>query len=147
MLDALSQRISTYRGRLLAVDPGETTGWALFVDGRFVKWGQLDTASNLQRASKLILATRPDRVVIERFALYGWKRKQQTGSTFPTVEAIGVLKATAQGKSIPVTLQSAAQAKRLITDKRLKDLRLWLPGQRHARDAMRHALYYALTKR
>lgn len=44
--------------------------------------------------------------------------------------------------ALGITYQSAAQAKGVVTDKRLKSWGLWVPGQQHARDAIRHAVTY-----
>lgn len=43
---------------------------------------------------------------------------------------------------VDVHLQSASDMKRTVTEERLKRWGFWVPGQRHARDALRHLLLY-----
>lgn len=150
----LLDRIRSLDEIVIAIDPGETIGWAVLAKGTIIRWGQIKPVAHkrpdLQRASLLVkLASRYNSpvLVMERFNLYAHKRKSQTNSSFPTVEVIGVIKHEAQKLKLPVREQSASQAKGLVPDKRLRELDFWLPGQRHARDAIRHALYYALTKK
>lgn len=41
---------------------------------------------------------------------------------------------------VHLKLQQASNAKGVITDPRLKQLGMWIPGKEHARDALRHAV-------
>lgn len=56
------------------------------------------------------------------------------------------LRATWLGK-IPVTVQSASQAKGYMTDERLKAAGWWVKGKPHSRDALRHAATYVARRR
>ena len=158
--NALLARVRSSPDIVLAVDPGETTGWALLDRGVLKRCGQITPIEshqpNLAAATSLLRSVLREQrlmgdpvpiVVMEKFFLYPHKRKQQTGSTFPTVEVIGVLRLTAQQLGLRVIEQSASMAKTLVTDDRLKSLKFWVPGKKHARDAIRHALYYVLTKK
>ncbi len=151
-------RLQSSREAVLALDPGETTGWALFVNGRLSRCRQIPplasrkpdlqrAASLLQKLNQLYTGKLPITVVMERFSLYGHKAKQQIGSTFPTVEVIGIIRFTCQQLGLRVVEQSASQAKSFVSDDRLRAMQLWQVNQRHSRDAIRHALYYILASK
>jgi hypothetical protein len=55
------------------------------------------------------------------------------------LEVIGAVRweCVSRGLAAP-TLQLPAEAKRLVIDRRLKELGWWQPGKDHARDALRH---------
>ena len=59
-----------------------------------------------------------------------------------TSQVIGVLKYLANKRGIPYYLQLAVQAKKFYTDARLMMLGLYIEDMRHARDSLRHALYF-----
>lgn len=103
---------------MIAIDPGETCGVALFDGTRC--WQALPMASDgclhfleamLQRQSHVDAMLRgiaPIReVVVERFRLYASKARQQTGSSFRTVEVIGVIKWLCHLADIPCILVPA----------------------------------------
>jgi hypothetical protein len=46
------------------------------------------------------------------------------------------------GLKVPYFLQKAALAKSTVTDARLKQWGLWVVGQRHARDGIRHCITF-----
>lgn len=59
--------------RLLTVDPGESIGYALFVDG-VVKASGTENFVHIEGLTMKLLATRPDIVVIERVVPWGLGR-------------------------------------------------------------------------
>lgn len=137
--------------RVLAFDPGETTGHAYFSSCELVECGQLEPLEgtrqpDLMAAYKLVVNRDPDVIIYERFGLYESKAVQQIGSTFPTVEVIGVIKLGAlRLDGTEVISYPAATAKSFFTDARLKDMGLlpeYAHKNRHAADAIRHACYY-----
>jgi hypothetical protein len=82
--------------------------------------------------------------VIEEFRLYGWMAKTKSWSTLPEVEVIGVAKYLANKHGKPVVLQGASH-KAYYSDARLKAERWVFHGDQpttHAKDALRHGLYY-----
>ncbi len=87
-----------------------------------------------------------DHVVIEDFTLRPAHRVIQ--SDMETIKLVGMLEWAFHrigfSESIGnLTKQSASSAKGVITDARLQQWGYWLPHkQRHARDAIRHALLY-----
>ena len=153
VINALLQRVHTSKEVVLAIDPGVTTGWALLNKGDLKSWDQINPLGRnkpaLEPVVQLIHNYAPlmPVVVIEKFLLYAHRRKQQTGSTFPAVEVIGATRLTTQQLQLVLVEQSASQAKGLVTDQKLRAMEMWLPGLPHVRDAVRHALYYVLTKK
>ena len=133
------------------MDPGHTTGWALFVNGELERAGQILPAEgggpDLLEHYKLIVFEAPDVLVYERFALYAGKAQDLIHSTFPTVEAIGVIKLGVMLLHTPCELVTypAGTVKAFFTNDRLKELGLLQqPAHelRHANDALRHGCYY-----
>lgn len=116
--------------KVLAFDPGGTTGWAVFVDG-YLNYG---TVVKMVDIKKLIVDTRPDYIAIETFKLFPWAAKSLSWSTLDTVKVIGVMEYIAAEMGIPTVLQSPADAK-AIKIKRLN-------ASRHAVDAVCHGLLF-----
>lgn len=75
---------------ILFVDPGDTTGFALFHDnGIFIGKDQ----ANFEDMLQILHDTRHiERIVVEDYRLRGGKQAQQTGSRFQAVQVIGALK-------------------------------------------------------
>jgi len=124
---------------ILAFDPGETTGWALYctdsgtgetckVSGEFPTWRLLHA---------LIESYNPDVVVYEEFRLYPAMAKAKSFSTFPEVEVIGVLKYLCQQRGLTPVAQKASYKDQVEIPRRVDGVK----GP-HARDALRHAVYY-----
>lgn len=63
-----------------------------------------------------------------------------------SLECIGLIRYFASHYQIPFHLQAPSQAKSLITNDVIKRAGLHVPGQPHAMDATRHALFYLTTK-
>lgn len=76
-------------------------------------------------------------LVIEDFILR--ERTKQRNLLAPVRLTAGLVQEVLRSdKLIGITLQSASDAKSVVTDERLKALGLWQVGQQHARDAIRH---------
>ncbi len=90
-------------------------------------------------------------IVIEDFTLRPAHRVIQ--SDMVTIKLVGMMEwafhSIGFSESIGnLTKQSASSAKGVITDARLQQWGYWLPHkQRHARDAIRHALLYERKRR
>jgi len=100
---------------ILVVDPGDTTGFALFreANGECMWKGQEDFEGVLDLlAGDTDIAVIATRIVVEDYRLRGGKQTQQTGSRFQAVQVIGALKYHARLKSIPLEL-ATVQAKTL----------------------------------
>jgi hypothetical protein len=126
---------------LLCLDPGDTTGYAIFRDAKLLKAGQF-RVTDLAKFDRFIGAVKPDIIVAENYRVYGHKLKQHTNSTVPTIQYIGAIKLIAQLRGVPVHWQWAFQAKGFATDQRLTSLGLFQSNKRHANDAIRHGVYW-----
>lgn len=131
--------------RLLCIDPGHTTGWALFVDGYPNCAGHLTNTNNEPgKLNQLITTHQPDLILYEEFVLYPWASKSQSWSDLPTVQIIGVLKHLAHQADIPLASQGANVGKGFVTDQKLKEWGFYKPALRHAMDALRHGCHYLI---
>jgi hypothetical protein len=129
---------------VLAVDPGLTTGWALWVDGD-VWTGQ--TAGQLAFADEawgVLHQVRPV-VVCEAYIITSETAKKSR--QYEPLELIGTLRFLTHLLELEFELQTPTQAKRFSTDDKLKAAGWWVPGQGHGMDAARHLLRYMMTKR
>jgi hypothetical protein len=139
---------------LYALDPGETTGWAYFHGLKLVECGQLNT-SDLVRGASLIeehildRSIRPTVVIMEDYRVYSYKRDSHVNNALHTPRLIGAVEVVVGtlDPPIPCRKQMASLAKPFITDEKLKAWGMYSRGQRHARDAIRHGLYYMLCSK
>jgi hypothetical protein len=127
---------------LLAVDPGETTGWCVFEYGRLTQAGQCP--GDPVHLDGLITRLNPDIIVCEEYRIYGWKAKRHAWSDVPTLRLIGGIQMICTQRNIPMVLQGAQQAKGFSKDDKLRAWGLYQVGKRHANDSIRHATYYLL---
>jgi hypothetical protein len=131
--------------RLLALDPGETTGWALFVEGELKDAGQIVARHNpAQALVELFNKTNPTDVVAEDYKVYSWKIRDHSWSNLFTPKLIGALQMLCAQRRIPLTMQMAQSAKGFCTNDKLYMWGLHKHGKRHADDAIRHAVYFLL---
>ena len=132
---------------VLALDPGVTTGWALWkssynqdrVDRGQFTGNHVDFVNMLDDFHP---SNAPFLIVYERF-LY---QRRDKVNLYP-VEVIGIIKYYCTLYDVPVWEQSPSQAKNLWSDDKLKRMNLWIPGQGHAMDATRHLLYHLVVTR
>lgn len=131
--------------RLLCLDPGETTGWALFIYGTLVDCGQISSKTEgWAEVEALFKETQPTEVVAENYRVYLHKLKQHTNSEVYTLRLIGVIDYLCWKLGIKLHYQMAATAKGFCKDSKLRQWGFWQEGERHARDAIRHGCYYLL---
>lgn len=84
----------------VSFDPGLLTGYCVFDNAKIIKYDQVKF---LELVGVLEGLPKPDVVVYENFQLYGHKAKQQIGSKFETVQAIGIIKSWAhRNKAIQI---------------------------------------------
>lgn len=132
---------------LLAIDPGSTTGYAVFEKLKFIAWGQLPTGTVSEGGlliGEVMDLHKPTQIVFEDYRVYGHRSNQHIGSSLHTSRLIGVIEFLCAARSLVPAKQMATQAKGFVNDDKLKAWRFYVPGQRHARDAIRHACYYIL---
>ena len=137
--------------RVAVFDPGQTTGYFSCTgidykartirdaDSHEIMWGNHEC-----EIRSVLMAFKPEVIVIETFSLYRGKAKQQIGSTFPSVEIIGVIKAyvSEHMPNTVIVMQPAWAKERTI--RAYEDSVKGVVGP-HCRDAMRHFVYYAVT--
>lgn len=130
--------------RLLAVDPGRTTGWVVFVDGQPVLWGADLLWSDVWTKHIQLV----DVVVCERFALYRHMAETMVNNEFEPAQVIGVLKFLAEKpRAVPVVFQPAAVIHKGAGKLNPLMKKLTAPygiRNQHALDACAHGLYYLL---
>lgn len=130
--------------RILAIDPGTTTGLAVYLPERkVIETRQIGPEDHHEVLYKLCYQS--DEIVCEDFNFRPNPGRRKI--VLDSKEYIGVVKLVNQQYGIPYRLQQPSQAKNLWDDKKLKALRLngsplWSPGNPHAMDALRHLLYY-----
>lgn len=125
---------------IIALDPGITTGVAYLSDERIIHTDHImPTHLNF---TKYLASYAPTEIVYERF----FYQRRNKVELYP-VEVIGVIKLFAEQYDIPLYAQTASQAKGLFTDDKIKLMDLWVKGQVHGMDALRHLLYHmVITK-
>lgn len=138
-----------FQGKLLALDPGETLGWALFSASELLSCGQQPM---VQGEEKEILfqnisflgISQVDVVVCEDYKVYNWKTEQHSWSSLITPKIIGAIQYECVRHDKPIYFQMAATAKGFCSDDKLKQWGYYERGKRHARDAIRHGCYWLL---
>ena len=131
---------------LVALDPGETTGYAHFHAGKLVSSSQLPTHRikvSVPILQKVILPS-TSLVVYEDYRIYAWKTESHAWASLHTPKLLGVIETVAHLTDTPTFTQMAQQAKQFCTDQKLKEWGYYQPGLQHARDAIRHGCYYLL---
>lgn len=131
--------------RVLALDPGETTGYAFVELASGVSPKEARPTIRAygviplwHGADSLVDTCRPDVIVLEAFRLYPHKAKQQYWNPMLTSQVIGAIKYIAEQRDIEVVEQSASFGLGHELDTTdFREVR-----NRHARAALRHALSY-----
>src|SRR5690606_19133575 len=125
--------------RYVALDPGGTTGWAYFDEEGWER-NQFNRIAHHQALYDALMEANPGVLIVETFVY----RKGLDDVNLMAREYIGVAKLWWQQNRTKsdIVMQTPAQAKNFITDKKLKALGLQVPGAPHANDATRHLLYY-----
>lgn len=132
--------------KLLCIDPGNTTGWAVFNPDshKLIQAGA--TKLSMYQMFKMLQETNPDEIVYESFRLYAHKAESMVNNDFYPSQLIGVIRLYAEQYEIPITSQSAAKGKAIWTDGKLTKFN-YSHSIVHARDAIRHGLTYLGTHR
>lgn len=128
---------------IVALDPGETTGWASFSpsherDG--YKSGEWHYDQVWEGITAPQVFNKPiTRLVYESFKL---REANPHAVNLTPVEVIGVIKLAARIHKIKLVPQTPSEGKGFWSDDRLKEFQLYKAGKPHANDAMRHLLHY-----
>lgn len=135
------------KGTIIALDPGVTTGIALFEAPALVMVDQ-NKDDNIGRAvnyiEQIVNDHSPTAIIIEDYRIYRWKQKEHAWSDLHTPRLIGGIEKLAFDKCLPLIKQPAHVAKGFCNDAKLKDWSMYIKGMRHGRDAIRHGAYYIL---
>ena len=135
----------TRRWRILAVDPGNTTGIAV-VDMAYpavLETHEFDYEDVADFMFNPIDRGAIDEIVCEHFYVDAETLKKTWQAD--TFDVIGIMRYTAYILSIPYTHQPPSSVKKLATNDRLIKIGWWTPGQGHAQDATRHLFYRCVT--
>lgn len=143
--------------RLVALDPGGTTGWATFTATKMVTpddtceyydaaWtcGQIGPYEHHLELYGMLgsFQVEETRIICESFE---YRNKTRPGLELISREYIGVTKLFCANRSIPLVMQSASMGKGFVRDTNIKRLGLWSVGWKHAMDSYRHLLYYMVN--
>ena len=126
--------------RILAFDPGGTTGYAVLIDDKDDK---IDTGilegEHHHPLLNFLHDWAPETIVYERFDY----RRNKKHAELDSVEYIGVIKMYGQMTNCPIIEQPQLKGQKgFWTDDKLKELELYTPNITHPNDAVRQLLYY-----
>ena len=133
---------------LLAFDPGHTTGWAAFTGFELKASGQINTEDidlATQAIQELIDEHKPSIIVLEEYRIYRWRTQHHAGSDLPTARVIGCMETLAYVQHIDLYKQPAQLAKGFCKDAKLRAWGVYKQGEKHARDAIRHGIYFMIA--
>lgn len=128
--------------RTLAIDPGETCGYAVVHEPGHIYAGSYPMLEFLSWVDNALWAHNLDRIVIEEYRIYPDKALAHSGKTVPTAECIGAVKWIARRYGVPVIEQQASIKQ--PTAGMLRHRGYQYHGKnRHAKDAELHLWHYA----
>jgi hypothetical protein len=134
---------------ILALDPGQTTGWALWTFGNdpeklgMPQSGQEDFTGTM-RLMNNVITTYPGAQIVAEMFIIGPNTVKKSQAPW-SLEVIGCARWAALSTGRELKLQQASSAKRFSADWRLKQLSWYRPGKGHANDALRHLLLYMVS--
>jgi hypothetical protein len=136
-------------GSVFALDPGGTTGWVWFNSNNdFVICGQISGRHHKELFDSVLPWYQAHELVCESFEFRQHRGEfNQDKIDLSSKEYIGVVELYSQMTGVPITYQTASVAKHFISDSKLKRLGWYdlTKGMVHARDALRHLLYYLIV--
>lgn len=131
---------------VMALDPGNSTGWVLRTDAGKLLGGTI--GEDHEKVADKIIQLRPDVVVYETFQLYPGKAQKMMWSTFYPCEVIGVIRYVCAHIQIKQILGVQPSVKKFALSP--SEESLWktveaYAGEKiteHTRDAVRLLRYY-----
>lgn len=134
--------------KLLAIDPGGTCGYCILSkDGEnisLLEAGQKPWKEFLNLADNTLLLPSWEKVVIEKYRIRRNTISANLGKNLRTVKIIGVLEFICEKRDIDYYLQQSGIGKEFFNRERLEEYGMWTVGKQHARDAIRHGLYFLI---
>lgn len=137
--------------RVLAVDPGQATGLALYeacgqglaLPERFEAWVCNDPMAAIDRV-RLETVEGLDAVVVEGFTISGPRARDAN----LTIEIIGALRWICHKRDVPFVVQQPGEGQRFAGPKweKLRRLGWYRSGPDHARSAAAHLLLYLVKE-
>ena len=125
---------------IVAVDPGEMTGWARSHEGSFAS-GEAPLSQVLHTIHETIRQGFKVVIICEDFIITPETLKKTRQDS--ALNGRGALWFMAEEYGSEFILQTAASAKSFSTDDKLKRVGWHTPGKPHANDAARHLLVHA----
>lgn len=140
---------------VLGVDPGKTTGVCMLRTGKTIEVimaEQIPWETRLEDFWALLTATFreelpvPQYIVVENFRLRPGRAMEQVGSTFPSVEIIGLIEAFGYVTKnfFQIVYQEPGAISRVAI---LPEHAHFFTGLQHAADAYKHARYFCVTSK
>lgn len=120
---------------ILALDPGETTGFA-YTDGNELLTGSCKGVLGLHNTLKQL---QPETIVCESYTLFPWKAQGQAWSTIPSAEMIGIVKLYTDLRRTILVMQAPSIKSNAQKKFDLKNVKC---SNQHEKDAALHLLYY-----
>lgn len=131
--------------RVLSLDPGATTGYALAAsNGQRIRISVDEKQFTLDEMYHLLERHRQHadaHVIYEDFA---YRNVSRMGLDLTPVKMIGIIELFKERYEpfVTFTKQTAAQGKYFYSDTTLRELGVYKKGKKHGRDATRHLLYW-----
>jgi len=119
--------------RLLAVDPGISSGYALY-DGNKLEFGVVELWHGLDA---LIDRFKPDVVIVENFRLFPHMAKSLANNTFLTVRVIGVVQYICELRGIKL-IEQEPSVKMGYPIRKPREM------AEHAKDSVQHIIHYLM---
>jgi hypothetical protein len=132
---------------LLALDPGETTGYSFFMAGEHFANGIIDwkiLTEGFNTFTAMVARFSPDVIVYENFRLNPLRANAQSGSEINTLRIIGAIEFLCNQNNIRFYKMMPSTAKGFVSDLKLKEWELYKKINPHARDSLRVAIHWLL---
>lgn len=134
---------------VISFDPGETTGIAVIqTPMKLVYETEANSEHDVMSYLRLVHAAAHDpkmnmpmHVVYEQFRVAPTVAQRLSWNKLPAPRVIGVIEQFCQEHQIPLYTYSPFQ-KKFYDDRKLRQLGMYFADHKHARDAIRHALYH-----
>lgn len=130
---------------VLFIDPGNTTGFAIFSSEDDCHWkkDKIGFRPEVEQVFDLLDMTHPDILVVEKFTLFPWKSMKLGWSQMTTSQIIGACHLYAYRRGIPFIQQSTDNRDIGYMNGQVPKLPKSNPAN-HAHDAWAHGCYWVI---